>query len=147
MKVILLNDIPKLGRKYETKSVSDGFAQNSLIPQGKAIVATAASEKKIEVLRKQHQVEEKIKLDLLLKNFSSLDGVSVEVISSANEKGHLFSGIHKNDLIKALHEQKRVDVPESALVLEKPIKEIGEHKIEVIVGEKKGVFTVVVKSK
>ena len=147
MKVILLNDIPKVGRRYEVKSVSDGYAQNNLIPQGKAIVATPASEKKVELLRKQHESEEKIKVDLLHKNFSTLDGVSIEITAPANDKGHLFSGLHKAEILKALHEQKRLDVPEAAIMLEKAIKEVGDHKIEVVVGDKKGAFNLKVSAK
>ena len=147
MKVILLNDIPKVGRRYEIKSVSDGYAQNNLIPAGKAIVATAASEKKVELLRKQHESEEKIKVDLLHKNFSSLEGVSIELKAPANEKGHLFSGIHTAEVVKALLEQKRLDVPLTSIVLEKPIKEVGDHKIEVMVGDKKGTFNLKISAK
>jgi large subunit ribosomal protein L9 len=141
MKVILLQDVPKVGKKYEVKNVADGFAQNSLIPQGTAIAATAAALEKIELLRKQHEGEEKIKADLLMKNFSSLDGVVIELSAKVSDKGHLFSSIHKADLIKALKEQKHIDVPEASIILEKPVKEVGEHIIAVMVGEKTGSFT------
>ena len=146
MKVILLQDVPKVGKKYEVKNVTDGFGHNSLIPQGIAIVATSAALEKIELLRKQHEAEEKIRADLLMKNFSSLDGVQLELSAKVSDKGHLFSSIHKADVIKALKDQKHIEVPEASLILEKPIKEVGEHIIAVMVGDKTGSFTLNVKA-
>jgi len=146
MKVILLQDVPKVGKKYEVKNVADGFAQNSLIPQGTAVVATKTALEKIELLRKQHEAEEKIKADLLLKNFSSLDGVAVSLSAKVSDKGHLFSSIHKADLIKALKEQKHIEVPEASIILDKPIKEAGEHTIAVMVGDKTGSFKLTIEA-
>ncbi len=134
--------MPKVGKKYEVKNVADGFAQNSLIPQGTAIVATKIALEKIELLRKQHEGEENIKADLLLKNFSSLDGVVIELSLKANDKGHLFSSIHKADVIAALKDQKHIEVPEASIILDKPIKEVGEHIVAVMVGDKTGSFKV-----
>lgn len=146
MKVILLHDVPKVGKKYDLKNVADGYAQNALIPKGLVTPATRAAIRRAEMEKKRREGEQKIKTDLLLKNFSSLSGVTVEVVVSANEKGHLFSGIHKPEILKALYDQKHLDIPESSMVLEKPIKEVGEHKIEVTVGGQKGSFTVAIKA-
>jgi len=146
MQVILLHDVPKVGKKFETKSVADGFAMNSLIPKGLAIVATKNSAARVEVEKNRHEAEQKVRMDLLLKNFSSINGVSVTIAVPANDKGHLFSGIHAGEIAKALHESKRLDVPEGAIILPKPIKSVGTHEIEILVADKKGAFTLVVEA-
>lgn len=139
MKVILLRDTQNVGRKYDVKNVTDGFAQNLLIPKGLAILATASTIKTIELKKKQQEEDQKVSVDLLLKNFKSLHGASVEITAPTNEKGHLFSGIHKTEILNAL-KKKHLEIPEEAITLSKPIKEIGAHTIEFGVGSTKGTF-------
>jgi large subunit ribosomal protein L9 len=74
MKVILLKDVAKMGKKNDIKNVSDGHALNFLIPQGLVEVATPKSLKKVEVIKSREDAEKKIKTDLLLKNFGDLKG-------------------------------------------------------------------------
>jgi len=135
MKVILLHDIKKVGKKYEVKDVSNGYALNLLIPKGLAEVATPASEKRLAVVKSRIDAETKINHELLVKNLKDLAGVVIEMKEKVNEKGHLFAGIHKEDIVKALKAQSRVDVAKEYIDLEKPIKELGEHTINVKVGE------------
>lgn len=145
MKIILNQDIPKVGKKYEVKNVADGHALNFLIPRGLAIAATASALKKLEIAKAQLVVEKKVQEDLLLKNLKSLDGAKIEIIEKANNKGHLFAGLHKEQIIPVIKKQTGFDVLPEFLVLEKPIKQIGEQTIEVKVQDKIAKFTVVVR--
>jgi ribosomal protein L9 len=70
----------------------------------------------------------------------------VTVKEKANEHGHLFASIHKEELSAKLKEQSGLDFPPEYFDLDKPIKEIGEHEIKVIVGGKKGIFKLVIES-
>lgn len=146
MKVVLLHDVAKLGKKYEVKNVSDGHAINLLIPQGLVEIATAGSLKKVEGLKAVHEAEQKIQMDLLMKNLGDIKDAVVTMKEKANEKGHLFAGVHKAELIPAIKEQTRLDLAAEFIVLEKPIKTVGEHKIEVKVGDKSAHFTLVIEA-
>lgn len=131
MKVILLHDIPKVGNKYDVKEISSGHVRNFLLPKGLVQIATdkalkvAEEKKKIsDTLRKTHE-------DLLIKNIESLKGVEITMREKANEKGHLFAGIHKEEIVPAIKKQTRLDIDPEHIVLPEPIKELGEHEITV----------------
>ncbi len=141
MKVILHQDVPKLGKKYEVKTVADGHALNLLIPKGLAEVATEKALKRLEALKAVVSAERKVQEDLLAKNIKSVEGVVVTLEEKANERGHLFAGVHKEQIIPELKKQAGIDVLPEFLLLEKPIKEAGEYKLEVKVQEKTAVFT------
>ncbi len=146
MKVILLRDVPKTGHKYDIVNVADGFAMNSLFPRGLAEVASPAAIKRVEAIKAETVAQRKIQEDLLLKNMKDLSGTTIEIVGKANDKGHLFAGVHKDELVKALKEQTRLDVDASFIDLDKPLKEVGEHKVSVKVQDKKGEFTVSIKA-
>ena len=136
MKIILLRDVQKVGRKYDVVNVAEGFASNSLFPKGLAEVATPKAMKRVEAAKATDLADQKVREDLLIKNLNDIAGVTLEMSGKANDKGHLFAGIHKDALIPALKEQTRLDIDASYIILDKPIKEVGEHKIEVKVQDK-----------
>ena len=131
MKIILLQDIPKIGKKYDIKNVSDGYALNLLIPKGLAEVATPVALKKAEKLKMEEAGHKKVQEDLLLMNLKSIDGVTFEIKEKANEKGHLFAGVHKEEIIAHMKADKHIDLLPEFIVLDKPIKEVGEHTVEI----------------
>ncbi len=146
MKVILLKDVRKVGKKFETKNVADGYALNFLIPQKLAEVSTAKSAKRFDALKKQDEATKKIQEDLLMKNLNSIKDIQIELTEKANDKGHLFKGIHKEEIIAAIKKQTQLDITPEYIVLEKPIKQVGESKIEAKVQDKSVTFTVIVKA-
>jgi large subunit ribosomal protein L9 len=131
MKVILLNDIPKLGKKHDVKEVSNGHALNLLLPQGLAIAATPQSIKRAATQKAQMEGERKVHEELLAENLKSLDGVTLTISGKANDKGHLFAGLHREAIVKELLAQARVQVDPSFIQLDQPLKTVGEHIIEV----------------
>ena len=145
MKIILNQDIPKVGKKYEVKNVADGHALNFLIPRGLAESATAGALKKLETAKAVVAVEKKVQEDLLLKNLKSLDGAKIEIVEKANDKGHLFAGLHKEQIIPEIKKQTGLDVLPEFLILEKPIKQVGEQALEVKIQDQSAKFVVVVK--
>lgn len=142
MKVILLQDIKKVGRKYEVKNVADGHALNFLIPNKQAEIATPQAMKKLDSMKTKAEAEKKVQEDLLMKNLKSLSGVLVEVKAPANDKGSLFKGVHKEEIVNALKEQGHLDLLPEHINLEKPIKEVGEHEIEAKVLSKTVTFKI-----
>ncbi len=146
MKVILLKDVQKIGRKYDIKNVADGYALNMLIPKGLAQIATAQSIKNVEVLKAQDAAEKKIQGDLLLKNLQVIGELELHLKERANEKGHLFAGVTKEMLISEIHKVARLNIDPDSIKLPKPIKETGEHKITVEAVGKKVEFTVIIEA-
>ena len=140
MKVVFLKDVPKMGKKYDVKEVADGYAQNFLLPKKLAELATKNSEKTVEKFKLQEAEMKKVDQAILVKNLKALSEAVVTVKEKANEQGHLFAAIHKEELAKRLKDASGLDFPPEYIDLEKPVKEIGEHEITVIVGEKKGKF-------
>lgn len=147
MKIVMLKDVKGVGKKHDIKTVADGFALNSLIPQGKAEVATDKALARIAIVKNQEEAEKKIQADLLSKNIKSIHDAVVEVVVGANEKGHLFAGLHAAEIAPLVKSSTQIDVAPEFIVLEKPIKEVGEHKIDVKVQGKSATFTLVVKAK
>ncbi len=147
MKIILLKDVPKVGRKYDTKDVSEGYAANLLIPRGLAVVATPSTVKVINLEKAKIEGDRKMSEDLLAKTLSDLDGMTVTVTEKVNEKGHLFAGVYKPELLKVIKEQTRLELNSEHIVLEKPIKEAGEHTIELKGAGKTAKLTLSIKAK
>lgn len=131
MKVILLQDMAGLGKKYDVKNVSDGYARNFLVPKNLAKIATPKAIKAIEAEKKRLEQEKKIQENILQKNLESLKDLKIVFDGKNNEKGHLFAGIHNQDISKILKEQSHLDIPAEIIELEKPIKETGQYKIKV----------------
>jgi len=146
MKIILLKDVAKLGKRYETKEVSSGHALNLLIPQGHAIAATPAALKRYETERAKSEDERKLHEDLLVKNIKDLESVTITVSGKANEKGHLFAGLHKEAIAAELFKQTQLQIDPSFIQLEHPIKQVAKHEIEVKGGGKSAKFTLVVEA-
>lgn len=147
MKVVLIKDVKNIGHKYDIKNVADGYALNFLIPNKLALQATENVLKTIEVEKAKHEAEKKVHLDLLLKNLSHIDGKEIVMKEAANEKGHLFAAVHTNEIIPVLQEQTRIQIDPQYIVLDKPIKELGEFKIPVKVGDKKAEFLLKIEAK
>jgi len=144
MKVILLQNVPKLGKQYEVKDVSRGFAQNFLIPQKKAEIATEKALKAIEIKKQNADMEAKIHEDLLIKNILDMEGVRVVMKEKANEQGHLFAGVHKEEIVAEIKKQTHLEIDPEFIQLEEPIKEIGEYDIEVSAHGKSAKFKLVI---
>ncbi len=141
MKVILLQDIAGLGKKYDVKNVSDGYARNFLFLRKLAKPATSETVKTVESEKKQREEEKKIQENILQKNIEGLKDLKVVWDRKNNEKGSLFAGIHSQDISKILKEQFHLDIPAELIQLEKPIKKIGEYKIKV--GSQEFILTII----
>lgn len=140
MRVILKQDIKGVGKKYEIKDVSDGYAVNFLFRQKLAESATPEAIKKLESLKLQNLAEIEIKESVARKSIEMLKGIVVNISKKTNEKGSLFSSIHKEEIATALKESKGIDLAEEYIELERPIKTAGDHKIKIVIGKTKGEF-------
>jgi len=144
MKIILLQDVPKVGRKYDIKELSDGYVLNFLFPKKWAMLATPKAVADLERLKKEIVIEREVQEDLLEKNLEDIKNKTVTIKAKADEKGHLFSAIHEKMLVEALDKECHVQISEKFIILEKPIKQVGEFEIPIVVGEKKSSFKLIV---
>jgi large subunit ribosomal protein L9 len=130
MKVILLKDIENLGKKYEIKEVSDGYARNYLIPKK---LVKVANEKNLEWLEKQKEKEEK-KAEEELKKVqeaaSAVDGQEVVIPVKVGEDGQLFESITIQKIYEKLKELG-FEIKKKQILLESPIKELGEFPVKI----------------
>ena len=146
MRVVLLKDVAGVGRKLEVKEVAEGHAHNYLMPRGLAAPASAARLKELEAQYARSVEERKLQKDLLLKNITSLDGTTIIIEAKANEKGHLFKGIHKEDIAEVIAARAHFEIPAEAIALDEPIKELGEQEISISIGEQKATFKLLVQT-
>ena len=144
MRIIFLKDVPRVGRKNDIKNVADGYAQNFLIPRGLAKIATDIIVKEAELIKKRENEENKIKEDLFNENSNKLSGAILEIKSKLNEKGHLFAGIHREEISKELERKFKIKINPEFIQLKTPIKEAGEHAIKIKMGEKEAEFKVLI---
>jgi len=130
MKVILLEDVEGLGKKYEVKEVKSGHARNFLLPQKLAKIATKealkwlASQK--EVIEKEAEEDLKKAQELA----SQLDGLEINITVKVGEEGQLFESINSQKIVEKLKEMG-FEVKKSQVKLESPIKDVGEYPISI----------------
>jgi len=130
MKVILLKDIEKLGKKYEVKEVSDGYARNFLIRRGLAKPATEKLIKWAEEQRKLAEKKAQEQLKKVQKLASKLDGQEIEFVVKVGKQEELFESINQTKIAKKLKEMG-FDIKKTQVELEKPIKELGEFPVKI----------------
>lgn len=141
MKVILLESVPKVGNVNEIVEVSDGYAMNSLIPQGLARAANAKNIAALERQIKENKARDDARKSELAEAIKSLNGESISIVASANEQGTLFSAISAANLAEIIKEKKGADIDPSLIELGQAIKEVGPHKINVVLDDTSATIT------
>ena len=123
MKIVLLKDIHRLGKKYEAVTVADGFALNNLIPKKEAVFATDAVIAQYAKIKEAEGENRRVKEEEVVKNLDAIISKTYEVSAKANEQGHLFAALHKEQIADLLN------VDAHFIIMDKPIKEVGEHEV------------------
>lgn len=138
MKVILLKDVARIGKKYDVKDVPDGHALNFLIPNGHAEPATKQSIKSLEKRAEKKASEEDALSGAFALTLKKLSEEKTRITAEANEKGNLFSGLHTREIAEALSAVTGATIEPELILLDAPIKEVGEHTIVLQRGDMKG---------
>lgn len=133
MQVILKEDVHNLGKAGELVKVKPGFGRNYLIPQGKAVVATAGNVKQIEhekklIAAKQAQLSKDAQA-----MSDRLASVEVQIERQVGEEDKLFGSVTSRDIESALKD-KGITIDHRKVHLPEPIKTIGYHTIEIKLG-------------
>ncbi len=146
VQVILSEDVHALGDAGDVVSVKPGFARNFLIPQGKAMLATAERVNEVEHRRRVIGEKRAKELKDLEAVKAKLDATTLEIAAQAGEEGKLFGSVTAQNLADLLGE-KGLEVDRRKIQLSEPIKAVGEHTVAIrlrsdVVAE----FTVTVKA-
>lgn len=144
MKVILLKYVKGIGRENEVVEVADGFALNSLIPQKLAVVATPGAIRSASGRKVSDESRKEIGAQLIKQNFETLAEARIIIRTKVNEKGHLYDAVAAPEIVEAAKRDAGVELPEDAIKLEKPIKEVGIHEVPIAFGEHFGKFSITV---
>jgi large subunit ribosomal protein L9 len=130
MKVILLDDVAKVGRRGEVRDVSDGYARNFLIPKKLALGATAGNLKNLDHIRRQQDDKaSRIKSDAESLR-ARVESLVYEERRQASEEGKLFGSVTPQDIAEFL-ERNGVKIERRRIHLEEPIKALGEHTVPI----------------
>lgn len=144
MKVILLKDVGGVGRRFEVKDVSDGFARNQLIPRGLAEPAAPGSIATLAARKERKNDEKRLGAELLAKNISALNGKTVTIVRKVNERGHLFAKIKPEEITRAIMENLRANIPESVIPV-KYVDTAGTHTLVLVCDGVRAHFTLEVR--
>jgi len=131
MEVILLERIAKLGQMGDVVRVKNGFARNFLLPQGKALRATATNKSKFEGMKVELEANNLAAKGEADKVGAKLNGKSFVVIRQASETGQLYGSVSPRD-IATLVSDGGIAVDRNQIALNTPIKTIGLHKVPVL---------------
>jgi large subunit ribosomal protein L9 len=137
MQVIFLEDVRNVGKKYEVKEVSAGYARNFLFPNKLAETASPSSLKKLEAMRAERDkddIEYKSHLETLAKKISEM---RIQFDLKKGKDGSIFGVVNKESILKALREHHLVTKERVDVRLEHPIKEEGLYTVTIDL--KKGV--------
>jgi len=130
MEVILREDIDKLGTRGQLVKVAPGYARNFLLPKRMAVPATEANKKIVEQER-QAYLRREAKVASEAAELAKLVGaVSITISQKAGENDQLFGSVTSKDIAEAL-EKQGYTIERRKIVLEEPIKTLGEFKVPV----------------
>ena len=130
MKIILKQDVPKLGKKGELKDVAEGYARNMLFPRG---LAEEATPQRLKEIQRREVVEQKKSERLASESRARaalLDQHVLTLKMPAGESGRLFGSVTAADIAAGL-QKDGYPVEKKKIVLDEPIKTIGSHQINI----------------
>lgn len=125
MKVVLLKDVPGLGKMDTAVDVADGYARNYLIPRGLAIPASSNELKRVSELREVEKRKEMREEEKAREDARKLKEQGVTIRAKAGETGRLYGSITSKDVADAIRKELGVEIDRRKIELSDPIREIG----------------------
>ncbi|MCA9364475.1 MAG: 50S ribosomal protein L9 [Candidatus Moranbacteria bacterium] len=146
MKVLLLKDEKKIGKKGEIKEVSDGYARNSLFPRKIATPATEATVSQIKQEKQQEVVKDALQKKEIETIIEKIDNKSI-TIKRRSQGEKLFGSVDKEAIVESLKKEYNVNVTNSWVKINHPIKTVGQHDVTIEVDSgKKAKITICVEA-
>lgn len=132
MKVIVLEDVKGLGRKFEIKNVSDGYARNFLLPRKLVQIATNEAIKRLNQQKEIFEKEHHELLSKLKEEAAKISGQRLVFKLATGDKNEVFGSVNERDIELELKEKGFANIK---AYLPKALKSIGEQEVEVDLGE------------
>lgn len=142
MKVIFIKDVKGVGQRGTVKEVSDGYALNFLIAQG---LAQQATEQKIAQFQSEQQKQSAVAAEKAREwgaLAEKIETTTITVSARANATGHLYQQLSPEMIVSALTKEFKTDIPLDAIVINAPIKSVGEASAAVKLGNRTATFTI-----
>lgn len=130
MEIILMHNVENLGRMGETVSVARGYARNFLIPRGLAVTSSEAHRKLVAAHLKQEAKREDARLAEARALAAKIGTLTCTLAVQADEENKLFGSVTARDIAGALHSE-HASFDHKQVLLEEPIKLLGEHDVEI----------------
>lgn len=131
MKIVLLENVKKLGKKDEIIEVSDGYARNVLIPKKLGLPATAENLNNVKLKNKNEEKKDENLRNLALKNKSLMEGSKFKVGIKAGANGKTFGSITSKEITECIKSVTNIDVDKKDVLLDEGIKNIGVYDVKV----------------
>jgi len=130
MKIILLEDVPTLGRRGEVRDVADGYARNYLLPHKLALTATAANLKNLEGIKARQDSHAAKNLAQAQEVAQAIEALHLALSRQASDEDRLFGSVGRSD-IAAFLGQHKLDIERRRIGLDEPIKTLGEFSVPI----------------
>lgn len=130
MKVVLTKRVEGLGLEGDVVTVKDGYARNYLIPKGLALEATEGNIKALEQKKKTYELKVIRKREEALRLKELIEKTNLIIKRKTQEEGKIFGSVTSSDISEAL-EKKGFQVDRKKILLERPIKALGEYQISI----------------
>lgn len=143
MKVILLKDTAKLGKRGEVKEVADGYAINVLIKKGSALMATPSELSKWKAQEESKQHKKEVATNTFVQLVDTLTRESVVITGKkADTKGQLFAQVKDVDIADAIFTATQFSIDPKQIIIKNSIKSLGKHQVELTSSGQKRTITV-----
>lgn len=146
MEVLLLKDVPGVGKKNDLLVVGDGFALNFLLPKRAALVATPLVRKRYAEFIRRRAEERESERAVAAGAAQALSGKAVVFKKKVTKTGKLYAAITAENIAEALKEQHGVSVEETSIKIDEPIKATGTHQVLMQMGEQQVMVNVTVEA-
>lgn len=130
IEVLLMADVSDLGEEGDVVNVADGYARNYLFPKKLAAVVTSATQRQLVKMREQREASRAARKKEAMARAEKLAGVSCTIAVKTDTEDKMYGSVTAGDIIEALKAQG-VELEKNALLLEKPIKELGVFDVNV----------------
>jgi large subunit ribosomal protein L9 len=130
MKVLLLQDVFKLGRAGDVKRVADGYGRNYLMPQGLAVLATSGALKQVDRIKSQATIQREALNEELGVVAEQLNGMVLSFTARASETGKLYGSITTQMVADSITEKADIEINRRQ-VFSQPLRSLGEHTVQI----------------
>ena len=131
MKVILTQDVKKIGKKGEIINASDGYAKNFLFPQKLAVPADAQNLNELKAKQASEKHKKELETEEAKKIAEQIKQIKITIKAKIGENQKLFGSITSKEIVEQIENQIKIKIDKKKITLKDPIKTIGEYPIEI----------------